>query len=104
LYNRLGIGGIVRMNPFDGSKREVFAIGQRNSVGQDFNPKDGSLWWTDNLVDGMGDDIPPGELNRSTRLGQHFGFPYWNGRVKIAGSAAAPDLKDIKEPANAVPP
>mgnify|MGYP006156745257 CR=1 FL=1 len=26
-------------------------------VGQDFNPKDGSLWWTDNQVDGMGDDL-----------------------------------------------
>ena len=69
MYDRIGIGGIVRMNPFDGSGREVFARGIRNSVGQDFNPKDGTLWWTDNQVDGMGDDIPPGELNRSTKAG-----------------------------------
>ncbi|MFO0124809.1 MAG: PQQ-dependent sugar dehydrogenase, partial [Betaproteobacteria bacterium] len=75
-YDRLGIGGIIRMNAFDGSGREVFARGIRNSVGQDFNPKDGSLWWTDNQVDGMGDDIPPGELNRSTKMGEHFGFPW----------------------------
>ncbi|MEI7785093.1 MAG: PQQ-dependent sugar dehydrogenase [Betaproteobacteria bacterium] len=104
LYEKLGIGGIVRMDPFDGSKREVFAKGARNSVGQDFNPRDGSLWWTDNQVDGLGDDIPPGELNRSSSAGQHFGFPYWNGKYKVAGSPAAPDLKDMREPANAVFP
>ncbi|MDE2047789.1 MAG: PQQ-dependent sugar dehydrogenase [Betaproteobacteria bacterium] len=103
-FRALGIGGIVRMDPFDGSKREVFAVGIRNSVGQDFNPKDNTLWFTDNQVDGMGDDTPPGELNRATKLGQDFGFPYWNGHVKIAGSAAAPDLKDLKEPKDAVFP
>ncbi len=104
LYEKTGIGGIIRLNPFDGSKREVFAVGARNSVGMDFNPKDGALWWTDNQVDGLGDDIPPGELNKSTRAGQHFGFPYWNGKYKVAGSPAAADLKDMKEPANAIFP
>ena len=105
LFEKHGIGGIVRLNPFDGSKKEVFAIGVRNSVGQDFNPKDKSLWFTDNQTDGMGDDTPPGELNKATKPGQHFGYPYWNGaKVKVAGTAAAPDLKDMKEPANAVPP
>ena len=104
LYDRLGIGGIVRMNPFDGSGREVFARGVRNSVGQDFNPKDGTLWWTDNQVDGMGDDIPPGELNRSTKAGEHFGFPWTNGGVTIAGSGAAPDLKDVPAPAGMIEP
>ena len=104
LYDRIGIGGIVRMNAFDGSQREVFARGQRNSVGQDFNPKNGHLWWTDNQVDGLGDDVPPGELNRSTKAGEHFGFPYWNGKYKVAGSPAAPDLKDMKEPQGAIFP
>jgi glucose/arabinose dehydrogenase len=104
-YEKLGIGGMVRMNAFDGSKREVFAVGIRNSVGHDFNPKDGSLWFTDNQTDGLGDDVPPGELNRITKAGQHFGYPYWTGaKFKVAGSPAAPDLKDMKEPANAVPP
>ena len=103
-FDEIGIGGIIRMNAFDGSGREVFARGIRNSVGQDFNPKDGSLWWTDNQVDGMGDDIPPGELNRSTAKGQHFGFPWTNGGVKIAGSGAAPDLKDVPAPAGMVEP
>ena len=103
-YDRLGIGGIIRMNAFDGSGREVFARGVRNSVGQDFNPKDGTLWWTDNQVDGMGDDIPPGELNRSTKMGEHFGFPWTNGGVQIAGSSAAPDLKDLPAPAGMIAP
>lgn len=104
LYDDLGIGGIVRLDPFDGSKREVFARGARNSVGQDFNPKDGSLWWTDNQVDGLGDDIPPGELNRTTAKGQHFGFPWTNGGVRIAGGPAAPDLKDVPAPAGIIEP
>ena len=104
LYIQLGIGGIIRMNPFDGSGREVFATGGRNSVGQDFNPADGTLWWTDNQVDGLGDDVPPGELNRSSAAGQHFGFPYWNGRFQVAGSPAALELADMAEPAGAVFP
>jgi glucose/arabinose dehydrogenase len=103
-YDQVGIGGIIRLDPFNGSGREVFAMGARNSVGQDFNPKDGSLWWTDNQVDGLGDDIPPGELNRSTAKGQHFGFPYWNGKFKVAGSPAAEELKDMPEPKGALFP
>jgi glucose/arabinose dehydrogenase len=82
-FRSRGIGGIVRMNPFDGSKREVYAIGIRNSVGQDFNPKDGTLWFTDNQTDGMGDDIPPGELNRAVRQGQDFGYPWVCGHTRI---------------------
>ena len=78
LYNEWGIGGIVRMN-LDGSGREVYAHGVRNSVGMDFNPANGELWFTDNQVDGMGDKIPPGELNRATAAGQNFGFPWYGG-------------------------
>ncbi len=78
LYKRVGIGGIIRMNR-DGTNREVYATGIRNSVGHDFNPANGELWFTDNQVDGMGDDIPPGELNRITQMGQHFGHPWFGG-------------------------
>lgn len=104
LYNKVGIGGVVRMNAFDGSAREVYAMGMRNPAGIDVSPKDKTIWTTDNQVDGLGDDVPPGELNRLTKAGQHFGFPYWNGKFKVAGSPAAGDLKDMKEPANAVFP
>ena len=83
LYDEVGIGGIVRMNPFDGSKREVYARGVRNSVGLEFNPKDDTLWFTDNQTDGMGDDIPAGEINRATKAGQFFGYPWIQGKTRI---------------------
>ena len=79
-YARLGMGGIIRMSPQDGSGREVYARGIRNSVGIAFHPTTGQLWFTDNQTDGMGDDIPPGELNRVTAAGQHFGYPWLGGR------------------------
>ena len=78
LYRKIGIGGIIRMDR-DGKNREVFARGIRNSVGMDFNPKDKSLWTNDNQVDGMGDEIPPGEMNRIASSGQDFGFPWYGG-------------------------
>ena len=83
LFNKWGIGGIVRMNAFDGSKREVYATGIRNSVGLEFNPKDKTLWFTDNQTDGMGDDIPAGEINRATGPGMFFGYPWICGKTRI---------------------
>jgi glucose/arabinose dehydrogenase len=73
-----GLGAIVRMNR-DGTGREIYAYGIRNSVGLDFNPIDHTLWFTDNQVDGMGDDIPPGELNHAKEPGEDFGFPFYGG-------------------------
>ena len=78
MYAEYGIGGIIRLNR-DGTGREVYTYGVRNSVGHDFHPVTGDLWWTDNQVDGMGDDIPPGELNHQTAAGQHFGAPWYGG-------------------------
>jgi glucose/arabinose dehydrogenase len=98
LYREQGIGGIIRINQ-DGSGREVFTYGVRNSVGQDFHPETGNLWFTDNQVDGMGDDIPPGEINRQTEAGQHFGFPYYGG-----GSIRTNEYKEEEAPADAVMP
>jgi glucose/arabinose dehydrogenase len=57
---------ILRMNA-DGSGREVFARGVRNSVGFDWSPVDGALWFTDNGRDMLGDDSPPDELNHAAR-------------------------------------
>ena len=71
-------GMILRMNP-DGSEREVFARGVRNSVGFTWHPESGEFWFTDNGRDMMGDDIPPGELNRAGEPGLHFGFPFCHG-------------------------
>ncbi|HSJ80980.1 MAG TPA: sorbosone dehydrogenase family protein [Thiobacillus sp.] len=60
-------------------KIEVIARGVRNSVGFDWHPQSGELWFTDNGRDQMGDDVPPDELNRLSRPGQHFGYPYCHG-------------------------
>jgi glucose/arabinose dehydrogenase len=97
LYSKVGIGGIIRLDQ-DGKNREVFATGIRNSVGMDFNPGDKTLWFTDNQVDGMGDDKPPGELNRATQAGQNFGFPWYGG-----GSTRTDEYKDAKAPDGLVP-
>jgi len=94
LYRKRGIGGIIRMNR-DGSNREVIATGIRNSVGHAFNPKDGSLWFTDNQVDGMGDEIPPGELNKMPKEGMWYGHPYYGG-----GEVRTNEYKDQEIPAD----
>jgi glucose/arabinose dehydrogenase len=70
---------IMRMRP-DGSGLEVFARGVRNTVGFDWRPGTGELWFTDNGRDNLGDDLPPDELNRAPRPGLHFGFPFVHGR------------------------
>ncbi len=59
---------------------QVVARGVRNTVGFDWHPATGELWFTDNGRDLMGDDRPPDELNRLASPGQHFGFPFCHGR------------------------
>jgi len=91
LYDQVGIGGMIRFNRFPGKlDREVVGIGIRNSVGHAFNPKDGTLWFTDNQVDGMGDETPPGELNKACALGPKvwYGHPYTGG-----GDVRTPEYK-----------
>jgi glucose/arabinose dehydrogenase len=97
-FAKWGLGGIIRVDT-DGKNREVYANGIRNSVGLDFNPKDKTLWFTDNQVDGMGDDIPAGELNRATKAGQNFGFPWYGG-----GHTRTEEYKTETPPADIVFP
>jgi glucose/arabinose dehydrogenase len=73
-----GYATITRLD-VDGSGREVFARGVRNTVGFDFHPTTGELWFTDNGRDWMGDDVPPDELNHAPTAGLHFGYPYCHG-------------------------
>jgi glucose/arabinose dehydrogenase len=98
LYRKVGMGGIIRMDR-DGKNREVYAVGLRNPVGMDFNPKDKTLWSNDNQVDGMGDEIPPGEMDRITGPGQDFGFPWYGG-----GHTRTVEYKNDTPPANVVFP
>jgi glucose/arabinose dehydrogenase len=67
---------IMRMN-LDGTNVETVARGVRNTVGFDFDPKTGHLWFTDNQRDWLSEDLPNDELNHLTQAGnQHFGYPY----------------------------
>lgn len=71
------------------SKPEIYAHGIRNSVGFDWHPVTGEMWFTDNGRDMLGDDTPDCELNRVTAKGQHFGYPYWH-----AGTIKDPEFGD----------
>lgn len=66
---------ITRIDP-DGKNMEIIQKGVRNTVGFDWHPETGELWFTDNGRDWMGDDQPFCELNRAERDGLHFGYPY----------------------------
>jgi len=83
----------------DGGGREVFANGIRNSVGFDWHPESGELWFTDNGRDMLGDDIPPCELNRVTAGGQHFGYPFCHG-----ADVVDPEFGDLGRCDDAVAP
>ncbi len=71
-------GSILRFDPETWTPT-VHATGVRNSVGMDFHPLTGELFFTDNGADWMGDDAPNDELNHAPEPGLHFGFPYFGG-------------------------
>ena len=66
----------IRRINLDGSGAEAFARGVRNSVGFDWHPATKELYFTDNGRDWLSEDLPEDELNRVTKAGQDFGFPY----------------------------
>ncbi len=66
---------ITRMDP-DGGAQEVYAHGVRNSVGFDWHPVTGELWFTSNGRDRLGDTSPGDTLNHAPEPGMHFGFPF----------------------------
>ena len=99
-------GLIVKMNP-DGTEQEVVARGIRNSVGFAWHPRTGELWFSDNNRDMMGDDEPPGELNRVAVQGQHFGFPFCHGSDTVEPTvelAALGNCADATAPAQELGP
>ena len=68
-------GQIRRIN-LDGTGAEVVARGVRHSVGFDWNPVNKQLYFSDNGRDWLSEDVPQDELNRVTKVGEHFGAPY----------------------------
>jgi glucose/arabinose dehydrogenase len=89
---------IMRMNA-DGSGLETFARGVRNSVGFDWDPRTGELWFNDHGRDWMGDDLPSDELNHAPRAGLHFGYPYCH-----QGDTPDPDFGNKRKCGEFTPP
>ncbi|MEM7361039.1 MAG: PQQ-dependent sugar dehydrogenase [Pseudomonadota bacterium] len=77
----------------DGSDKRIEARGVRNTVGFDFHPQTGELWFSENGRDRWGDDRPPEELNRVSNAGQHFGYPYEYGNGLRDGEFKVPDIE-----------
>jgi len=93
-----GYAKLTRIN-VDGSDRQDVAYGIRNTVGFAWQPGTGQLWFTDNGRDLMGDDMPSDELNRISRSGEHFGYPYCH-----QGDTLDPEFGKGKSCKDYVPP
>ncbi|HVS65195.1 MAG TPA: PQQ-dependent sugar dehydrogenase [Thermoanaerobaculia bacterium] len=89
---------IHRMNP-DGTDLEPYVEGVRHTVGFDWRPSTGNLWFTDNGRDMLGDDVPADELNRVTAPRQHFGYPYCH-----AGDVPDPEFGEKRSCSETLPP
>lgn len=70
-------GTIISMNP-DGSDQKIVARGLRNAVFFDWSYVDGKMYATEMGRDGLGDGLPPEEVNVITE-GAHYGWPYCYG-------------------------
>ncbi|MPW31986.1 hypothetical protein F9L16_23860 [Agarivorans sp. B2Z047] len=91
LYTAIGIPCNVCVTPderygtllkidLDTQEETILARGIRNSVGFDWHPVTGKIWFTDNNRQGM---INPDEINWVDAEGEHFGAPYVFGRDTI---------------------
>ena len=98
ILNRDKFGVIKRLN-LDGSGLETYAYGIRNTVGFDWHPVTGELWFNDHGRDWLGDDLPSDELNHAPVAKLDFGFPYCH-----QGDIPDPELADKRSCREFVPP
>jgi glucose/arabinose dehydrogenase len=82
--------GQIRRYNADGTGMEIIARGVRNTVGFDWHPQTGELWFTDHGRDWAGNDGPEDELNVIAKgnEGAFFGFPYCH-----ANGVPDPDIR-----------
>jgi glucose/arabinose dehydrogenase len=68
----------------DGSGREIFAEGLRNTIGFDWHPVTGEMWGMDHGIDWMGDEEQKEELNLLQK-GGNYGWPfvYEDGKANL---------------------
>lgn len=89
---------ITRLNA-DGTGREIYAKGVRNSVGLTWQPGTNAMWFTDNGRDNLGDDVPFCELNYAPAKGMNFGYPFVH-----QGDILDPEFGKGKNPADYTSP
>ncbi|MCB0768667.1 MAG: sorbosone dehydrogenase family protein, partial [Flavobacteriales bacterium] len=89
---------MTRMD-LDGGDPEIIAHGVRNTVGFDWDPRTGKLWFIENGRDMMGDDLPNCELDRLDSAGQHFGYPFCH-----EGDVPDPEFGEERNCSEFVPP
>ena len=92
------VSQIRRVDPKTGNA-EIWALGVRNSVGGDVDPRSGRYWFTENARDWISDDMPSDKLNmiiedrRAFRLsllppGRHAGSEIRDGSQVLGIHAA----------------
>ncbi|HMK47153.1 MAG TPA: PQQ-dependent sugar dehydrogenase [Methanocella sp.] len=69
------LASIMRINQ-DGSSEDIYARGVRNTLGLDWDPVTGYLWFVENGHNSLNDSGPPDELDSAPHAGMHFGYPY----------------------------
>jgi len=104
ICDKAGYASIYRMKP-DGSGKEVFVKGVRNTVGFTWHPTTKEMWFTDNGRDRMGDNKPSDELNRVSRKGLHYGYPYCHqGNILDPEFGRGKNCADYQKPAKNLQP
>jgi glucose/arabinose dehydrogenase len=83
----------------DGTGRDIYAKGIRNTVGFTWHPDTKELWFKENGRDLMNDSVPNCELNYAPKAGMHFGYPYCH-----EGSVKDPDFGKKRSCSEFVPP
>ncbi|NIN73259.1 MAG: hypothetical protein GTO46_15315 [Gemmatimonadetes bacterium] len=80
-----------------GGEQETWARGLRSAAGLAFQPETGELWATDLGRLGLGDRLPPDELN-VIRHGRHYGWPYCYGQRVPNPEFGSPQRCDVTTP------
>ncbi|MGD2216282.1 MAG: PQQ-dependent sugar dehydrogenase, partial [Gemmatimonadales bacterium] len=78
-------------------EQETWAWGLRSAGGLAFHPQTGELWATDLGRLGLGDRLPPDELN-VIRRGRHYGWPYCYGHRVANPEFGDPTRCDVTSP------
>ncbi|HEY0715868.1 MAG TPA: PQQ-dependent sugar dehydrogenase [Polyangia bacterium] len=86
---------MLARNPMSRMSPRVFASGLRNTLGFDWHPTTGELWGSDHGSDGLGNDLPPDEINR-IEAGKSYGWPFCWGARQIDPIIEEPSMMTTK--------